>query len=274
MHNAPIVECVELSNEVSQAVICSKGAYLLRWAVLGKDVVLPGNTDKPTWSGMAMLIPFANRVKGGEYEFEGVRYSLPRNEEGHAIHGLVLNEEWNIESISRGSASFKHVLRNPGYPTELTLTVKYALTGKELNVDIITRNTGLKNAPLVVGAHPYFIVSNDWRLNAQGDVRMCEAVNKIPTGRLIPFNLSNTTKREFDDCFLINGDIILESQYSTIRIIRYGMPYVQIFTGVPNAIAIEPMSGAPDAYHNGMGLIIIRPNEERRFRFTVKVLRV
>ncbi len=104
---------------------------------------------------------------------------------------------------------------------------------------------------------------------------MCEAVNKIPTGRLVPFDINNTVRREFDDCFLIsNDDIVLESNYSTIRIIRRGMPYVQIFTGVPNAVAIEPMSGAPDAYHNGMGLIIMKPGEERVFKFTIEVLRL
>ena len=269
------MRCVELSSYDSRAVICSKGAYLLKWSISNKDVILPGNPDKPTWSGMAILIPFANRVKNGEYEFEGVKYSLPRNEEGHAIHGLILNEEWDIISVSEDSASFKHILHHPGYPTELTSIAKYTLINKELNVEIIIRNTGLKNAPLVIGAHPYFIASNDWRLKIQGNVQMCEAINKIPTGRLIPFDINNTVRKEFDDCFLIsNDDIVLESNYSTIRIIRRGMPYVQIFTGVPNAVAIEPMSGAPDAYHNGMGLIIIRPGEERAFKFTIEVLRL
>ncbi|MGC8543129.1 MAG: aldose 1-epimerase [Vulcanisaeta sp.] len=258
----------------SQAMICSKGAYLLKWSVLGKDVILPGDPDKPTWGGMAIMIPFANRVKGGEYEFEGVRYSLLKNEEGHAIHGLVLNEEWDITSISEDYAVFKHVLNHPGYPTELTSIIKYILNGDSLDVKITIRNTGFRNAPLVVGAHPYFIVSGDWRVRVQGDMQMCEAINKIPTGKLIPFNLNDTVRREFDDCFLISGDIMLESQYSAVEVVRHDMPYVQIFTGVTNAVAIEPMSGAPDAYHNGMGLTIIRPGEEKSFSFTIRVLRV
>ncbi|WP_054853578.1 aldose 1-epimerase [Vulcanisaeta distributa] len=270
------MECVELGNNVSQAVICRRGAYLLKWSVLGKDVILPGNPDKPTWSGMAIMIPFANRVRGGgEYEFEGVRYYLPRNEEGHAIHGLVLNEEWDVISIGEDNVALRYVLNHPGYPTELTSIIKYALNDDGLNVEIIVRNTGLRNAPLVVGAHPYFIVGDNWRMSVQGDVRICESINKIPTGRLIPFNLGDAVRREFDDCFLISGDITLESQYSMIRIVRRNMPYVQVFTGVPNAVAIEPMSGAPDAYHNGMGLTIIKPGEEGgRYGFTISVLRI
>ena len=256
------------------AVICNRGAYLLKWSVSGKDIILPGDLDRPTWGGMAIMIPFANRVRNGEYEFEGVRYSLPRNREGHAIHGLVLNEEWNVTSISENSVSLKHVLNHPGYPTELTSTVKYVLIEGGLDVEFVVKNTGFRNAPLVVGAHPYLIATNDWRINTQGEVFICETVNKIPTGKLIPFNLNNIGGRGFDDCFLVNSDVILESQYSVIRITRQGMPYVQIFTGVPNAVAIEPMSGAPDAYHNGMGLIIVKPRKEKSFRFTIKVLRI
>ncbi|WP_054854875.1 aldose 1-epimerase [Vulcanisaeta sp. JCM 16161] len=268
------MECVELISDASHAVICRRGAYLLKWSVSGKDVVLPGDLSRPTWSGMAIMIPFANRVRGGEYEFEGVRYYLPRNEEGHAIHGLVLSEDWDITSLGSANATFKYVLNHPGYPTELTSTIKYTLDDNSLSVEIVIRNTGFRNAPLVVGAHPYFIVRNDWRIHVQGDALMCETIDKIPTGKLIPFNLNNTIRREFDDCFLINSDIMLESQYSSIKIIRHNMPYVQIFTGVPNAIAIEPMSGAPDAYHNGMGLTIIRPGEERRYGFTMSALRI
>ncbi|ADY00685.1 Aldose 1-epimerase [Vulcanisaeta moutnovskia 768-28] len=265
--------CLEVSSYTSRAVICNRGAYLLEWSVSGKDIILPGDPDRPTWSGMAIMIPFANRIKNGEYEFEGIKYSLPRNKEGHAIHGLILNEEWSITYIGENSVSLEHVLKHPDYPTELTSIIKYTLVEGELDVEFIIKNTGLRSAPLVVGAHPYFIVSNDWMINTQGEILMCETVNKIPTGKLIPVDLNNTERREFDDCFLVNGDITLESHYSTIKIIRHGMPYIQIFTGVPNAIAIEPMSGAPDAYHNGMGLTIIKPGEEKNFRFTIKVLR-
>ncbi|BDR93489.1 aldose 1-epimerase [Vulcanisaeta souniana] len=267
------MRCLEVGGYVSRAVICNRGAYLLEWSVSGKDIILPGDPDRPTWSGIAIMIPFANRVRDGEYEFEGIKYSLPRNKEGHAIHGLVLNEEWSVTSTSENSISLKHVLNHPGYPTELTSMVKYALVEGGLDVEFIVKNTGLRGAPLVVGAHPYFIASNDWRINTQGKALMCETINKIPTGKLIPFNLNIMGRREFDDCFLINGDITLESQHSAIKIIRQGMPYVQIFTGVPNAIAIEPMSGTPDAYHNGMGLTIIRPGEEKAFSFAIRVLR-
>jgi len=38
---------------------------------------------------------------------------------------------------------------------------------------------------------------------------------------------------------------------------------------VEGAVAVEPMSGAPDAYHNGMGLKILRPGEAAEFSFEI-----
>ncbi|MGC9152929.1 MAG: aldose 1-epimerase [Vulcanisaeta sp.] len=265
---------IEIKKRESKVIVSSKGAYIIRWSIAGKDILLPGNLEKPTRGGMAIMIPYANRVKNGEYEFEGIRYTLPKNEEGHAIHGLILNETWSIESMGEGNVILKHVLKHPGYPTELTSIVNYILNERELKVIMRIRNTGSRSAPLVIGAHPYFLATDDWRVRVDGDAYICEAVNKIPTGRLLPFNLDSTNRRDFDDCFLINGKIILESKYSTIEIERQNMPYIQIYTGIPNAIAIEPMSGAPDAYHNGMGLIKIQSNEERTFTFTIRVLRI
>jgi len=262
------------SNE-STLTISSKGAYVTEWSIAGKNVLLPGNLERPTRGGMAIMIPYANRVRDGEYEFEGVRYVLPRNEEGHAIHGLVLNDEWELLELGPSEIEFKHVLNHPGYPTELTSVVKYALGEREFRTDLIIRNTGSRTAPLVVGAHPYFIVSPDWRIRVDGEVRICVMSDKIPTGELLPYDIDNTSKREFDDCFLIgNAEVTLESSYSTIKMVRRNMPYTQIYTGIPGSIAIEPMSGAPDAYHNGLGLIVIRPGETKTFSFTIKVLRI
>ncbi|MEM3925242.1 MAG: aldose 1-epimerase, partial [Metallosphaera sp.] len=68
--------------------------------------------------------------------------------------------------------------------------------------------------------------------------------------------------------------ILLSSQYSKIAISKPGMDFVQIYTGVPGALAIEPMSGAPDAFNNGIGLIKLLPSQTKEFSFQVKVLQI
>ncbi|MBP1449756.1 MAG: aldose 1-epimerase [Thermoproteus sp.] len=158
--------------------------------------------------------------------------------------------------------------RDKWYPSTLKCNVAYALAPTSLSLEIVVRNVGGAKAPLIVGAHPYFIVEGSWLIRAEGALR-CLAEGKIPTGVLVPHEFGEDG--EYDDCFLIERDpLVLESKRFRITVIRRGMPYVQIYTGVRRAIAVEPMSGAPDAYHNGMGLKVLSPDEEARFGFTIE----
>ncbi len=241
------------------------GAYVYSLSMSGRDILLQGNLERPTRGGMAILIPFANRVKGGSYVWGGRVYELPRNEEGNAIHGLVLDKKFSIVELNYNKATLALRLSHPGYPTELDLKVSYTALMDGLEATIYVKNVGESDAPLVVGAHPYFIVRGHWSIEPM-DVFRCVSVGKIPTGSIEPFKLIEGT---YDDCFIIKGDVKLRSDYSTVVIEKPGMDYVQVYT-VEGAIAVEPMSGAPDAYHNGMGLAVIKPGEERLYTFRIR----
>ena len=262
---------IRLNVDDSEVIIYEKGAYLYSWKIRNKDVLLKGNLELPTKGGMALLIPYANRVAGARYVFNGVEYVLPRKwwspEEDNAIHGLVFDKEFSIDDVGHNYARLSYVLRHSGYPTTLAINVEYTLYGDELKTVIIVRNIGNSEAPLVVGAHPYFIVSDDWDIEVSGESYRCESINKIPTGRLVRDRLR---RGDWDDCFIVNDPIILKSSYSKIIISRENMRYLHVYTGAQSAVALEPMSGAPDAYHNGMGLLIIRPGEKMNFSFTIK----
>ncbi|MFB6491245.1 MAG: aldose 1-epimerase [Thermoproteus sp. AZ2] len=252
----------------SEAVIYEEGAYLYALRRRGVDVLLRGDLSRKTRGGMAVLIPYANRVKGGVYEIDGVLYELPKNEEGNAIHGLVMDKTWRVAEAGPDAAVLELELEHSGYPSRLSCRVSYALRPGALEVAVRVRNMGPRRAPLTVGAHPYFLVEGPWRIRAQGAMR-CVALNKIPTGGLEPHEFGEGG--EYDDCFLIEQDpVVLESRLSRIVLARRNMPYVQIYTGVKGAVAVEPMSGAPDAYHNGMGLRILAPGEEAEYGFVVE----
>ncbi|BFH74073.1 aldose 1-epimerase [Sulfurisphaera javensis] len=248
--------------------VLTKGAYLYSFSVNGKDILLRGNLYRLTRGGMAILIPFANRVKGGEYEFEGVKYTLPKNKEGNAIHGLVLDKIFTIKEIGEDFVTLSYDLSHNGYPTKLHIEIKYEVNESSLMTTFLVKNIGDRKAPLTVGAHPYFIVSNDWDIYPK-EVKQCIMKNNIPTGEIINSTLSH---KDYDDCFLVEEDVKLVSSHSSILIKRENLPFIQIYSGVKGALAIEPMSGAPDAYHNGLGLKIINPGEEMKFSFKVEVI--
>lgn len=266
---------IRLRSGQAEAVVYEKGAYLYSWTIRGRDVLLRGNLDLPTRGGMAIMIPYANRVRGAEYVFNGVRYMLPLKwwppPENNAIHGLVLDKEFTVREYAGNSASLGYTLKHSGYPTILDILVKYELSDNSLGVTFMIRNIGQSEAPLTVGAHPYFIVGDDWDIKAGGENYQCEAIDKIPTGRLVRRTL---TRGEWDDCFIVDDPIELTSSYSSITMTRNGMRYLQVYTGIRGAVAVEPMSGAPDAYHNGMGLIVIKPGETKQFSFSIVVNRI
>ena len=97
---------IEIRNFASKAIINEVGAYVEKIVINSKDILLHGNINNPTHSGMAILVPFANRIKGGEYEFNGKKYFLNKNSEGNAIHGLVVNKRFEVINKSSNSFSF------------------------------------------------------------------------------------------------------------------------------------------------------------------------
>lgn len=260
---------IRVTTTSTEAEIQERGAYLTHFRFKGKDIVLPG-AERQTRGGMALLIPFANRVRGGAYQWDGKTYELPRNKEGNAIHGLVMDKEWTVGRVDPERAELSLLLEHEGYPVPLLIRVEYSLDPQSLTWRASVRNEGERRAPLVVGTHPYFLVRGNWSLSPNVGKR-CITREKIPTGETEDFVILNG---EYDDCFFLPGELTLSSSYSTLRIERENMDFLQLFTGVPGALAIEPMSGAPDAYHNGLGLKVLNPGEEVRFWFKVKVLRL
>ncbi|MEL9970031.1 MAG: aldose 1-epimerase [Metallosphaera sp.] len=259
---------VEIKSGEEEASIVSEGAYLNSYKFKGKDVVLQGK-ERKTRGGMALLIPFANRVNKGEYVWNGKLYRLPLNREGNSIHGLILDRDFSVESSHDRGVALYTELNHVGYPTTLGIRIEYEVGGG-LTCKIVIKNVGEQDAPLVIGAHPYFIVTEDWKI-IPNKAKKCLTRGKIPTGEMVNTEIINT---DYDDCFFLPGEILLSSQYSKIAISKPGMDFVQIYTGVPGALAIEPMSGAPDAFNNGIGLIKLLPSQTKEFSFQVKVLQI
>ncbi|BBG22785.1 hypothetical protein IC006_0069 [Sulfuracidifex tepidarius] len=255
---------INLYNNILNAKISEEGAYLFSVKRGDKDLILQGNMERKTRGGMALLIPFANRIKEGKYTFEGKTYSLPVNSEGNAIHGFAKDVKWNIDEASVDTARLSVTLKNAGYPSTLKCKVIYALSGNSISVSIEINNVGDNDAPLTVGAHPYFVVKGKWSLNPEVFTRL-ELENKIPNGKMYEWRVDASS--HIDDCFLFDGKVTLTSEWSRVEVESDNMKYLQIFNGVEGAVALEPMSGAPDAYNNGMGLTILRPQSGVEYRF-------
>jgi aldose 1-epimerase len=106
----------------------------------------------------------------------------------------------------------------------------------------------------------------------------------VPTGKLIPYEEFGSLKKigdtQLDNCFTVNFAecqpmCVLRDAAKKIQIEIHpdkSYPYLQIYTPPHrNSIAIENLSGAPDAFNNGMGVTVLTPGETASFTTMYKI---
>ncbi len=257
-----------LFDDQSRILIDTKGAYLHSYVIGNKNIILNG-TEIQTRGGMALLIPFANRIKNGKYVWNGKTYELKINQEGNAIHGFAIDKEFQVIERNENSIFLSTSIKDPGYPSNLLVNVKYELK-KKLNLEIEIINEGKENAPLLVGTHPYFIVEGKWKISPN-KAKKCISRNKIPTGE---FEDSIINYGEFDDCFYFPENVIINSKYSKIKLIKQNMDFIHMYTGIKGSLAVEPMSGAPDSFNNKIGLKSLDPGDYELFNIRIELEKI
>lgn len=241
------------------------------------------------------LSPFVCRLNKGKYIFEGREFTIEKNYAGNnALHGLLYDQPFRVinQKVSEQSAfiSMIHEYRanDQGYPFNYDSTVTYELE-KDNKLDVITEviNRDEVAIPVQDGWHPYFKLDSkidDLELQFQS-IDMVEFDDElIPTGKLIPYKefykpkkLGNTF---LDNCFTLNFSegqpiCLLQNTEKNVQVeihTNESYPYLQLYTPPHRkSIAIENISGAPDAFNNRMGLKILSPGESVTFKTSYKI---
>lgn len=176
---------------------------------------LDGYLDNRSWHG-ATVGRSANRVKGAEYEIEGKKYYLPRNDGDNNLHGgdsCFQNVFWNARVLSEDDAYIylrKTGIRTAfsiegeavlmehlspdgacGFPGNLEAEVFYAWT-RDMTLLIIY--SGISDAPTVFSPtnHSYFNLAGEAAGSVAGHILFIDAdqvtekaSDNVPNGKLI-----------------------------------------------------------------------------------------
>ncbi|MEZ6124614.1 MAG: aldose 1-epimerase [Planctomycetaceae bacterium] len=153
-------------------------------------------------SGIPLLFPFPNRIRGGRYSWNGKDYFLPESlvgyeGAGNAIHGFCLDRPWRI--LSQAESSVTGVFRIsqdaperlPLWPSDGEIEICYSLNCACLRADIVIRNPSDQPLPWGFGTHAYFRLpltadSSADRCTVFAPVRQkWELEGCLPTGRLL-----------------------------------------------------------------------------------------
>jgi aldose 1-epimerase len=294
---APSGEQYLLMHGEQQAAVVELGAGLRSYRTSGVNIVDGyGRNDECEGARGQLLLPWPNRIAGATYQCNGEAIHIPVNEPrtGSAIHGLTRSVPWRRLEASVDSVTLAlEVAPQAGYPYTLGLVAAYALDDHGLRVRVTAVNRGGEPCPYGAGAHPYVriegsVLINDALLHVPADATLEADDRGIPTGTASPVN---GTAFDFRAPRRI-GDLTLDTAFTQLHPDADGMtrisltsadrhhgvavwmdsthPYTMIYSGDTladtarrrAALAIEPMTCAPDAFNSGAGLVMLQPGAE------------
>lgn len=241
------------------------------------------------------LSPFVCRLNNGNYIFGEKEYFIQKSIPAkHSLHGLLYDKAFVVISEtaneSGASVTMKHEYRaeDPGYPFNYDCIVTWKLEPEnKLTVitECINKDKGL--IPMQDGWHPYFALENSINnLYLEFQVKNMVEFNSelIPTKKLIDYTKFSTPEKLgdtfLDNCFTLDTQkgqplcVLRNSEKNIeIRILPdESYPYLQIYTPPHRrSIAIENISGAPDGFNNGMGVITLKPGQSALFKTSYKI---
>ena len=242
------------------------------------------------------LSPFVCRLHKGAYEYGNKHHKMQGFYLGdNAIHGLLYKKSFLAtsyvanENYAAVTMKFEYREDDAGYPFNYDCIVTWQLEKSSLlSVTTECINKCKELIPMQDGWHPYFNLGspvNELQLEIQSKEMVEFNSDLLPTKNLITYTDFNLLKKigstSFDNCFSLNLDAkqplcVLRNPIKQIGIEIYpekSYPYLQIY--IPpgrNSIAIENLSGAPDAFNNNMGVITLEPHRSAIFKTAYKII--
>ncbi len=241
------------------------------------------------------LSPYVCRINKGQYQFNGVDYSIGKfGFDENNLHGLLYDAAFDVvhqqatETMAMVQLEICYPASDAGFPFQYTIMVEYVLSANN-TLTLLTRvlNQHEEPIPIADGWHPYFTLGgsiNDYIFAMATDTMLEFNEQLIPTGEVLAFTKFQQPE-VIGDTFLDNSFVLqqplnaaactLTNPLNNIQLQvlpKASYPILQVYTpDHRNSIAIENLSAAPDAFNNRIGLIYLEPNETKTFSTTYKI---
>lgn len=295
LNNHDAISIINEKQQLQVTVLPQLGAMINSFSSGELDVIDGINLDQNgleeyfTTYKSSFLMPFPNRIAGGEFEYRGNKHSLLCNEaeRGNALHGFLHDKPFNvldtladeIQGTIKLSYFYEGTISGFPYPFEVTITYNLIKSGRLICTTEI-ENSGNTTLPFGTGWHHYFRMNepvNELNLSFEPNQKWILGEKMIPT--LAKESVSSVkgliAEANYDDCFTLQEPIVTLSN-KTGRILEINCdeqyPYLQIYTPPHRkSIAIEPMTCPPDVLNNKIDLIELPPGEKKSVRFSMLI---
>ncbi|PPE79231.1 aldose epimerase [Kaistia algarum] len=132
------------------------------------------------------MIPYANRIDGNRFVFEGREYRVESNNhpERFNVHGSGWKSAWTVLDHTENSArlTLDHGSTNDPYDYRASQIFRLSPEGLELETAI--ENTGTRAMPFGFGHHPWFIRDDDVTLTFRARDFWLEAPDGVAGDRI------------------------------------------------------------------------------------------
>lgn len=234
------------------------------------------------------LVPYVNRIRGGQFTFRGRTVAIAPNMAGDPspLHGQGWLAPWQVDSAGEAEAvlSFRHAAGE--WPWDYESRQSFALDEHGLSVGLTCRNLSDHPMPCGLGQHPYFhcgprtrietAVEHVWTIDSQ-----VLPVEKVPAiGR---FDLGDrlVCGQGLDHGFGGWGGTAIVSDPEWPFAIAISSPtarFFQLYSPAAGGIFVaEPVThanaalNAPEAQWPELGIRILEPGEEMRLDMRIDV---
>ena len=241
------------------------------------------------------LSPFVCRLKNGRYAFGEKEYFIKKSLRGkHALHGLLYDKPFTVTSeiANELNASvtmiYEYRAEDPGYPFNYDCIITWQLEAENkltVTTECVNKDEGL--IPMQDGWHPYFTLGDTidgLHLEFQAKNMVEFDSELIPTGKLVDYTKFSSIEKigdtTLDNCFTLDLQecqplCVLRNVEKNIEVQFFpdeSYPYLQVYTPEHRrSIAIENISGTPDAFNNNMGVITLEPGQSALFKTSYKI---
>lgn len=242
------------------------------------------------------LSPFVCRLNNAKYTFGEKEYAVRKYVPGkHALHGLLYDSAYTVisqnanESDASVTMKYEYRSEDPGYPFSYDCMVTWQLEAENkltVTTECVNKDEGL--IPMQDGWHPYFTLGgsiNDLHLEFQAKNMVEFNEELIPTGKVLNYTKFSSIEKIgdtfLDNCFTLDTQecqplCVLRNVEKNIEVQLLpdeSYPYLQVYTPPHRrSIAIENLSGTPNAFNNGMGVTTLESGQSALYKTSYKIL--
>lgn len=250
----------------------------------GRDILRSTltETDNPLDTACFPLLPYANRIEGGRFDFDGRSIQLPLNFGDHrnSLHGLGWQSEWTAEGAGEAQVALHHVHgAGARWPWPYRAEHRITLSPGRMAIKLALTNLADEAAPVGLGLHPYFPRDAATRLTATSKRLWLADATLLPTEPVEPDRFGDWAQGgRVEGAELIDnaydgwdGIASIEQSWGRIGIEAHGARVFHLYrpAGV-NFFCFEPVSHLPDAINRG-GMAMVAPGDTQMLEMALSV---